>query len=220
MRVLDLTKVNPAIPVELAAEHAQNQLKVQPCDLIELRANGYGKQLAARLAGILGSPILQNVTQLEFKNGYAHVTRPVYAGRLWERVSVAAGDLPLIVTRGGGIKSKIVVGAGKGAAQPQTMALIEQLARRLGAAVCATRPVVEAGLAAPEQLVGQSGKSVSPKLYMACGISGSPQHLCGVQGSCVIAINSDPEAPIFKAADYGVIGDVSLILLDLSSKLA
>jgi len=101
-----------------------------------------------------------------------------------------------------------LVVAGKGACDPASMPLLQELADLVGGTVACSRPVVEAGLMPYERQVGQTGKTVAPKLYIGVGVSGAIQHLVGIQGSeKIIAINSDPEAPIFRVADVGLVGD-------------
>jgi electron transfer flavoprotein alpha subunit len=105
--------------------------------------------------------------------------------------------------------AQMIVGVGRGIKDAANLPLAQELATALGAELGASRPICDNGWLPMERQIGSSGQTISPKLYIALGISGAIQHLVGIKGSqCVVAINKDPDAPIFEAADYGIVGDL------------
>lgn len=127
------------------------------------------------------------------------------------KVETVSGEIPLT-------EAEIVVSGGRGLKGPENWGLVEDLAKELGAGTACSRPVADSGWRPHHEHVGQTGLTVRPNLYIAIGISGAIQHLAGVNGSKVIVvINKDPEAPFFKAADYGIVGDAFEVVPKLTA---
>jgi electron transfer flavoprotein alpha subunit len=130
--------------------------------------------------------------------------------KLSQYVDPEAGDIDIT-------RANVLVAVGRGLQNVDDMELLEELAESLGGAVCASRPIIDQGWLPASRLVGKSGRTVEPKVYLAMGISGAPEHVEGILGSdLIIAINTDPDAPIFDVAQYGAICD----LLDLAEVLS
>jgi electron transfer flavoprotein alpha subunit len=144
---------------------------------------------------------------------------PVECGTLKPRrrylgsVAASAGDVDIS-------KQGVLISVGRGIQKQENISLAEELAKELGAAVSCSRPVVDAKWLDKSRQVGSSGKTVKPKVYIACGISGQFQHLAGLKGSpFIIAINKNPKAPIFQVADVGVVADILEFLPELTNKV-
>lgn len=225
-------------------------------------ATSQGKDLAPRVAAKLDLPLAADATALTVEDGELIITRPVYAGRAFAKVTLAAeprlvsirpntfraqpaqgaGTVERVsasddttaprtkvrevkAAAGGKLdvgEAPIVVSGGRGMKGPENWKLLEELRDALGsnAALGASRAVVDAGWRPHGEQVGQTGKTVSPQLYFAVGISGAMQHLAGMRtAKTIVAINRDPDAPIFKIADYGLVGDVHEVLPKLSEEI-
>ena len=117
-------------------------------------------------------------------------------------------------------QAELIVAVGRGIKKAENLNIIEELAEALGAEIAASRPVVDSEWLTRDRQIGSSGQTVSPRLYLACGISGAIQHIVGMKNAhCIVAINTDPNAPIFNIATYGIVGDLFEIVPALTKKL-
>ncbi|MER3525157.1 MAG: electron transfer flavoprotein subunit alpha [Ignavibacteria bacterium] len=215
--------IAPRVAVKLEAGLASDctALKVEGGKIIATRPVYAGKAL---LDVEVTTPIKMftlrpNVFTATARNGSCSVekvTVPLQAEHLVTKVQ----EVKVAVGRPDVTEAKIIVSGGRGMKGPENWHLIEELADVLGAAVGASRAVVDAGWRPHDEQVGQTGKTVSPTLYIACAISGAVQHLAGMSSSkYIVAINKDKDAPIFQVADYGIVGDVFEILPALTAEL-
>ncbi len=185
----------------------------------------YGGKVSARVAFRQADPYLATVRQaaFPFEEGEplggeviavdSPLTREIEYRRFLEYVEAAVGEVDIT-------QADVVVAAGRGIKEQDNMALVEKLAEALGGVVAGSRPVIDAGWLPPDRQVGQSGKTVKPKLYLAVGISGASQHVAGMKASStIVAINKDPDAPIFKVANYGIVDDLFKVVPALTEQL-
>jgi electron transfer flavoprotein alpha subunit len=218
-------------------------------DAIFMGHTSVGKDLAPRIAARLGLGLISDITDLQIDGGEVIFTRPIYAGKAFQKKKVIEGkvfatirpnnialeepnaantaeqidfnveikDLRTIIKEvvqktAGGVdlsEAKVIVSGGRGVKSAEGFKPLSDLAQVLGAAVGASRGACDAEYCDYSMQIGQTGKVVTPDLYIACGISGAIQHLAGMSNSkIIVAINKDPEAPIFSVADYGIVGDL------------
>jgi electron transfer flavoprotein alpha subunit len=200
----------------------EDGLGAQPFALREM----YGGKVSARVAFKQADTYLVTVRQaaFPFEEGEplggeviavdSPLTEEIAYRRFIEYVEAAVGDVDIT-------QADVVVAVGRGIKEGDNLPLVEQLAEALGGVVAGSRPVVDAGWLPSDRQVGQSGKTVKPKLYLAVGISGASQHVVGMRASStIVAINKDPDAPIFKVAHYGIVDDLFKVVPALTAQLA
>ena len=199
-------------------------LEFEDGDLLAVREM-YGGKVSAKIAFKRADTYLATVRQaaFSFEEGAllggeiiavdSPLSKEIIYRRFLEYVEAAVGEVDIT-------QADIVVAAGRGIKEQENMSLVEKLAEALGGVVAGSRPVVDLGWLPPERQVGQSGKTVKPKLYLAVGISGASQHVVGMRASStIIAINKDPDAPIFKVAHYGIVDDLFKVVPALTTQL-
>ena len=188
-RVIDGQQLECVRPVFAGKAYARVRLLMSPA-MATLRPNVFS----------LGAPDTGRTAEAET---FAPELNPAQIRASVKEIKVSAGQKIELT------EANIIVSGGRGMKGPENFPIVEALADALGGAMGASRAAVDAGWIDHQHQVGQTGKTVSPTLYIACGISGAIQHLAGMSSSkYIVAINKDPEAPIFNVADYGIVGDL------------
>lgn len=252
----DLASHAPRAVAEIIASVAR---AVSPGAIV-VASSATGKDVAPRVAALLGTGYASDCIGVEVDGGTVRATKPTYAGKVHASLTFASGSPAVVGVRpnvfspaeakksaevtevafepsphafGSRVvelkeaegdtvdlgEARVVVSGGRGLKGPDAFPMIQALADALGGAMGASRAAVDAGWIDHSHQVGQTGRTVSPDLYIACGISGAIQHLAGMSSARVIvAINRDPEAPIMGLADYAVVGDLFEIVPVLTEK--
>jgi len=219
--------LSPGLSIKMNSAFVSDVLGIDGIDggWLKVVRQEFGGQVSAHVRCDVSSGAVINMRPGAFKpQGGAPVngvvvdkstdTGTLTAGRRYlETVDAEAGDVDIT-------KHAVLVSVGRGIQEKDNIAIAEDLANALGAAVSCSRPVVDAKWLPKSRQVGSSGQTVKPKIYMACGISGSFQHLVGIKGNpFIIAINKNPKAPFFQVADVGIVADILEFLPELTNKI-
>lgn len=219
--------LSPGLSVRLNAAYAPDVLDIEGVagGSLQVVRQEFGGQVSAHVRCDISAGAVINVRPGAFRpmeggtEGGAVVDRSADAGtltarrRYLETIAAETGDVDIT-------RHKVLVSVGRGIQDAENIALAQELADALGGAVSCSRPVVDAKWLEKSRQVGSSGQTVKPKVYLACGISGSFQHLAGIKGNpFLVAINKNPKAPIFRVADVGIVADILEFLPELTEKV-
>lgn len=217
----------PGLSVKMNAAYVPDVLDIEGVEGEWLRAvrQEFGGQVSAHVRCDISGGAVLNIRPGAFRpsegapvNGQlvdkSAEVGPLSARRRYvETIAAETGDVDIT-------KEPVLVSIGRGIGEKENIAIAEDLAEAMGAAVSCSRPVVDAKWMDKSRQVGSSGQTVRPKVYMACGISGSFQHLAGIKGSpLIVAINKNPKAPIFRVADVGIVDDVLEFLPAMAARV-
>lgn len=217
----------PGLSIKLNAAFVSDVVEIEgvASNVLKVVRQEFGGQMSARVGCDMSSGAVVTVRPGAFK---PLETAPVGGSVIDESAevgTVTAGRryLQTVVAEAGDVditKHNVLVSIGRGIQEKDNVAIAQELADALGAAVSCSRPVVDAKWLEKSRQVGSSGKTVKPKVYLACGISGSFQHLAGLKGNpFIVAINKNPKAPIFQVADIGIVDDILEFLPEMTNKI-
>ena len=217
----------PGLSIKLNASYVSDVLGIEGVEGTNLKVvrQEFGGQVSAHVRCDISSGAVLTVRPGAFKTPESIPLSGTVVDKSAEVGALAAGRryLETIVAEAGDVditKHNVLVSIGRGIQGKENVVLAQELAEALGAAVSCSRPVVDAKWLEKSRQVGSSGKTVKPKVYLACGISGSFQHLAGIKGNpFIVAINKNPKAPIFHVADVGIVDDILEFLPELTSKV-
>jgi len=219
--------LGPGLSIKLNSAYVPDLLAIEGLEGSWLKAvrQEFGGQVSTHVRCDISSGAVINVRPGAFKPLDGGPVNGTILDKSSEVGTLSAGRryLETIVAESGDVditKHQVLVSIGRGIQEKDNVAIAEELAAAMGAAVSCSRPVVDAKWLPKSRQVGSSGQTVKPKVYMACGISGSFQHLAGLKGNpFIVAINKNPKAPIFQVADVGIVDDILEFLPELTSKI-
>lgn len=198
--------IDKKLPEEIAALAQRHKPKV-----ILWNSDLWGRSNAPRVAALLQTGLCADCTSLETDGEKLYMYRPTFGGSLMAKIECVTLPQMATVRTTVNTQEEIIVAGGKGA--KDDLEFLKEFSIRIGASLGASRALVDLGLVPYSKQIGLTGKSVNPKIYIACGISGSLQHTCAVeQAQTIIAINKDKNARIFEYADYGIIGEIKEVI--------
>lgn len=219
--------LSPGLSVKMNSAFVSDVVGVEGVEgsYLKLVRQEFGGQISTHVRCDMSSGAVLNIRPGAFKASESAATSGAVVDKSSEVGTLAAGRryLETVVAEAGDVdisKQDILVSVGRGIQEQDNVAIAQELADVLGGAVSCSRPVVDAKWMEKSRQVGTSGKTVKPKVYFACGISGSFQHLAGIKGNpFMVAINKNPRAPIFQVADVGIVADILEFLPQLTSRI-
>lgn len=219
--------LSPGLSIKMNAAYVSDVVSIEGMEgaTLKLVRQEFGGQVSSHVRCEISSGAVLNIRPGAFKPQESAPAGGLVVDKSSEVGALTAGRrfLEKIVADAGGVdisKEPVLVSIGRGIQEKDNVAIAQELADAMGAVVSCSRPVVDAKWLEKSRQVGSSGKTVKPKVYLACGISGSFQHLAGIKGSpFLVAINKNPKAPIFQAADVGIVDDILEFLPELTARI-